>query len=60
MAWECLRADFKESEGGSEQSCSFTELWTKENKTVNRLQKEMLKIICAYLNASHQIKLSPS
>ena len=29
-------------EYGNEQSFPFTDTWTKENKTVNRLQKGML------------------
>ena len=30
-------------ECGNEQSFSFTDTWTKESKTVNRFQKEMLQ-----------------
>jgi len=41
-------------ECGNEQSFSFTDTWTKENKTVNGLQKETLEsLICADLSATH-------
>ena len=37
---------------------SFTDTWTKENKTVNGLQKETLEsLICADLSATHWIFL---
>jgi len=37
-------------EYGSEQLFSFTDTWTKENKTVNRLQKETLQsFVLTYL-----------
>ena len=39
-------------EYGKEQSFSFTDTWKKENKTVNRLQKETLKsFVLTYLLA---------
>jgi len=39
---------------GNEQSFSFTDTWTKENKTVNGLQKETSRsLICAGLSATH-------
>ena len=37
----------------NKQSFSFTVTWTKKTKTVNRLQKETLIIISAYLSATH-------
>jgi len=38
----------------NEQSFSFTDTWTKENKIVNGLQEETLQsLICAGLSATH-------
>jgi len=41
---EAIRCIYGPSlEYGTEQSFSFTDTWSKENKTVNRLQKKMLQ-----------------